>query len=108
MTPHSDSINRGYVGATASITKRISWGAVFAGAVLALVIQLSLSLLGLGVGLGTIDPLQEQNPMSGIGIGAGIWWLVSSLASIYIGATVAGRLAGMPRRTDGLLHGLLT
>lgn len=88
--------------------KRISWGAVLAGAVLALVIQLSLSLLGLGIGLGTIDPLQEQNPMSGIGIGAGIWWLVSSLASMYVGATVASRLAGIPRRTDGLLHGLLT
>ena len=97
-----------YPTAALPLTKRISWGAVFAGAVLALVIQLSLSLLGLGIGLGTIDPLQEQNPMSGIGIGAGIWWLVSSLASMYVGATVASRLAGIPRRTDGLLHGLLT
>ncbi|MDB5267958.1 MAG: hypothetical protein JWP58_998 [Hymenobacter sp.] len=94
--------------AAAPLAKRISWGAVLAGAVLALVIQLSLSLLGLGIGLGTIDPLQEQNPMAGIGIGAGSWWLVSSLASIYVGATVASRLAGIPRRTDGLLHGLLT
>ncbi|GAB3737011.1 hypothetical protein GCM10027594_17870 [Hymenobacter agri] len=97
-----------YAAAPLPIVKRISWGAVFAGAVLALVIQLSLSLLGLGIGLGTIDPLEEQNPMSGIGIGAGIWWLLSSLASIYVGATVASRLAGIPRRTDGLLHGLLT
>ena len=94
--------------AAVPFAKRISWGAVLAGAVLALVIQLSLSLLGLGIGLGTIDPLQEQNPMAGVGIGAGIWWLLSSLASIYIGATVASRLAGIPRRTDGLLHGLLT
>lgn len=88
--------------------KRISWGAVFAGALLAIVLQLALSLLGLGIGLGTIDPLQEQNPMAGIGIGAAIWWLVTMLASLYLGATVASRLAGMPRPTDGLLHGLLT
>lgn len=88
--------------------RRISWGAVFAGTVLALVLQLSLSLLGLGIGLGTIDPLQEQNPMSGIGTGAIIWWVVSMLVSLYLGATVASRLAGMPRPTDGLLHGLLT
>ncbi|UYZ65023.1 phage holin family protein [Hymenobacter weizhouensis] len=88
--------------------RRISWGAVFAGAVLALVLQLALSLLGLGIGLGTIDPLEEQNPMAGIGIGAAIWWVVSMLISLYIGGSVAGRLAGMPRRTDGLLHGLLT
>jgi len=89
-------------------TKRISWGAIFAGAVLALVIQLALSLLGLGIGLGTIDPLTEQNPMAGIGVGAAIWWVVSMLVSLYLGATVASRLAGMPRPTDGMLHGLLT
>jgi hypothetical protein len=88
--------------------KRISWGAIFAGALLAIVLQLALSLLGLGVGLGTIDPLQEQNPMAGIGIGAAIWWIVTMLVSLYLGATVASRLAGMPRPTDGLLHGLLT
>ncbi len=90
------------------VGKRISWGAILAGAVLAIVLQLSLSLLGLGIGLGTIDPLQEQNPMAGIGVGAAIWWVVTMLGSLYLGATVASRLAGMPRPTDGLLHGLLT
>ena len=88
--------------------KRISWGAIFAGTVLAIVLQLALSLLGLGIGLGTIDPLTEQNPMSGIGIGAAIWWMVTMLGSLYLGATVASRLAGIPRPKDGLLHGLLT
>jgi hypothetical protein len=88
--------------ATSVATKRISWGAILAGAVLALVIQLALSLLGLGIGLGTIDPLTEQNPMAGIGVGAAIWWVVSMLASLYLGATVASRLA-MPRPTDGML-----
>ena len=63
--------------------KRISWGAIFAGTVLAIVLQLALSLLGLGIGLGTIDPLTEQNPMSGIGTGAAIWWIVTmSLAPL--------------------------
>jgi hypothetical protein len=94
--------------APAVAAKRISWGAILAGAVLALVIQLALSLLGLGIGLGTIDPLTEQNPMAGIGIGAAIWWVMSMLVSLYLGATVASRLAGMPRPTDGMLHGLLT
>ncbi|HEX8506201.1 MAG TPA: hypothetical protein VF630_12600 [Hymenobacter sp.] len=90
------------------VVKRISWGAIFAGALLALVIQLALSLLGLGVGLGTIDPMEEQNPLAGVGIGAIVWWVVSSLISLYLGASVASRLAGIPRPTDGMLHGLLT
>ena len=104
---YTDAVTPRPVGAT-PLVRRISWGAVLAGAVLALVIQLSLSLLGLGIGLGTIDPLQEQNPMAGIGVGAAIWWVASMLIFLYLGATVASRLAGMPRPLDGLLHGLLT
>jgi hypothetical protein len=91
-----------------SAIKRISWGAVLAGALLALVTQLTLGLLGLGIGLGSIDPMEEQNPMSGLGTGAAIWWGLSTLVALYLGGLVAGRLAGMPRRTDGLLHGLIT
>jgi hypothetical protein len=108
MTPHHDSHLHATAAPIAVATKRISWGAILAGTVLALVLQLALSLLGLGIGLGTIDPLTEQDPMAGIGIGAAIWWVVSMLVSLYLGASVAGRLAGMPRPTDGLLHGLLT
>lgn len=88
--------------------KRISWGAVFAGAMLALVIQLTLGLLGLGIGLSSVDPLEEQNPMSGFGTGAAIWWGLSTLVALFLGGMVASRLAGLPRRTDGLLHGLVT
>jgi len=99
---------RSHTVADAAPHKRISWGAVFAGALLALVTQLGLSLLGAGIGLSTIDPLEEQNPMSGIGTGAVIWYGISTLVALYVGGVVAGRLAGAPRRTDGLLHGLLS
>lgn len=89
--------------------RRISWGAVFAGAVLALAIQLLLSLLGLGIGLSTINPVTESgNPAEGLGMGAGFWWFFSGLASLYCGGWVAGRLSGIPRVTDSTLHGLLT
>ena len=91
-----------------SFRERISWGAVFAGALLALITQLALTILGAGIGLSTIDPLQESNPVNGLGIGAIIWYGISTLVSLYLGGTVAGRLAGVPRRTDGLLHGLLS
>ncbi len=94
--------------ADAAPHKRISWGAVFAGALLALVTQLALSLLGVGIGLSTIDPLQERNPMNGLGTGAIVWYALSTLVALYVGGMVAGRLAGAPRRVDGLLHGLLS
>lgn len=88
--------------------KRISWSAVFAGVLVVIVVQILLTLLGLGIGLSTIDPVTEQNPTSGLGTGSAIWYIVSSLLSLFIGGWVAGRLAVAPRLFDGILHGVLT
>ena len=86
---------------------RISWGAVFAGAVMALVAQLAFSLLGLGLGASAANPYSD-NPVGGLGFGAAVWTLLSVLISLFTGGYVAGRLAGMPRRQDSMLHGLVT
>jgi hypothetical protein len=88
--------------------KRISWSAVFAGVLVAIVTQMLLTLLGLGIGLGTIDPVEETNPVAGLGIGSAIWYMVSSLLSLFLGGWVAGRMASAPRLFDGVIHGVLT
>jgi hypothetical protein len=97
-----------YMAPVPGAIKRISWGAVFAGLVVALVLQLALSLLGFGIGVGTIEPMEEQNPMAGLGTGALIWWVVTMLLSLFAGGWVAGRLAGMPTTFDSILHGIIT
>lgn len=88
--------------------RRISWAAILAGVTITLVVQLALGILGLGIGASTINPLTEENPVAGIGIGAGIWFLVSALIALFAGGYVAGHMAGVLHRQDGLLHGLLT
>ena len=88
--------------------KRISWGAVVAGVVIAFVVMLTLSLLGLAIGFGAIDPTEEANPFSGLGTGAGIWWGLSTLIALFLGGWVAGRLAGVPKKFEAGIHGALT
>lgn len=89
--------------------KRITWGAIFAGLILALVIQLFFSLVGAGIGLSTIDPAQYDSPSaSSLGIGAIIWWTISSIIALFAGGWVAGHLATSSRRSDATLHGLVT
>lgn len=105
--PLVTSVSQPATAAVAAV-KRISWAAVFAGVVIVLVTQLLLSLLGLGIGASTINPTTEQDPASGLGIGAGIWVVVTSLVALFAGGWVAGRLAGIPRNTDSMLHGILT
>ncbi len=87
--------------------RRISWGAIIAGLIVSLVCQVLLSMLGVAIGAATIEPLSEQKPLEGMGTGAAIWWLVSGLISLFLGACVAGRLAGVPRKADGALHGVI-
>jgi hypothetical protein len=91
-----------------SAIRRISWGSVFAGLVVAVMISLVLALLGMAIGLGTVDPAQEANPFSGLGLGAALWWVVSSLIALFLGGWVAARMAGVPRGFDGAVHGVLT
>lgn len=88
--------------------KRISWSAVFAGVLVAIVTQMLLTLLGLGIGLSTIDPVTERNPTAGLGTGSAIWYIISSLLALFLGGWVAGRLASAPRLFDGIIHGVLT
>jgi len=88
--------------------QRVSWGAVFAGVTVALVTQLLLGVLGLAIGASTIDPLREADPVAGLGNGAGIWFAVTGLVSLFAGGWTAGHLAGIPRVTDSSLHGVLT
>lgn len=87
----------------------ISWGAVLAGGLVALTVQLVLTLLGLAIGFGTIDPAREPGAgLAGLGAGVAWWWILTSLVSLFFGGWVAGRMAGASRRTGGALHGLVT
>ena len=90
------------------LLKRVSWGAVFAGVTTAVIIQLLLTLLGVGIGAASIDPLQERAPGAGLGIGAGIWFFLTSLIAMYVGGRVAGQYSGAFSKKDRTLHGILT
>src|SRR4030095_14055815 len=68
---------------------RISWRALFAGAIIALAAQLVLTLIGTAVGLATLNPATGQNPSgTTLGIGAGIWLVISSLVSLFLGGYI--------------------
>jgi polyhydroxyalkanoate synthesis regulator phasin len=85
----------------------VSWGALFAGLVVALVVELLLSLLGLGIGLGSIKPATEQDSVSGLGIGAAIWLGISTLLALFTGGWVTAKLAGSVRGLNGVLHSIV-
>jgi hypothetical protein len=90
-----------------SLTRRVSWGAIFAGFFVTMVIQITLTLLGAAIGIASLEPFREPHSGQRMAITSGIWLLGSGLISIWIGACVAGRLCGGPQRADGLIHGIV-
>ncbi|MFC3125431.1 hypothetical protein ACFOD4_10190 [Pseudoroseomonas globiformis] len=90
-----------------SLRSRISWGAIIAGAVVAVTTGLMLNALGAGIGATTIDTAARETPAaSSFGIGAAVWMLISNLIGLALGGYVAARLSGTADNTDGTLHGL--
>ncbi len=84
-----------------------SWGAIFAGVVIVLAIEFVFGLLGLAIGLWSVNPT-ATGQMQTLGIGAMIWWLITTLISVFLGGWVAGRLAGESSAVDSSIHGIVT
>jgi hypothetical protein len=82
----------------------ISWGAVFAGVVTGIAVQVLLSALGMGIGGSVLNPTTQSNPMAGLGIGALVWLFVSQIVAYYASGWTAGRSSGM----NGVIHGMVT
>ena len=88
---------------------KVSWGAIFAGVVVALVVQVLLTMLGVGIGVATLDPGTGDNPSaSTFSISAGIWYVLAGIIAAFSGGYIAARMSGKTSATTGALHGLTT
>lgn len=88
---------------------RVSWSAVLAGVVVALVAQLLLNMFGVGIGAATLDPGTGDNPAaSTFSIVAAIWWTLSGIVASFCGGYAAGRLSGKPKEGTAGWHGIIS
>ncbi|MCO4753960.1 MAG: hypothetical protein KC478_05735 [Bacteriovoracaceae bacterium] len=85
---------------------RVSWGAIFAGLVLALAVQFMLGLLGTGIGLVSANPQDGMN-FSALGLGSIIWMALVFLVSLFVGGYVASRLSTNIKSFAGTINSLV-
>ena len=89
------------------LVNRVSWGAIFAGVVVGLVVQVLLTMLGVGIGVATLDPGAGDNPaVSTFSIATGLWYVLSGIIAAFAGGYIAARMSGKTVATTGALHGL--
>lgn len=79
--------------------RRVSWGAIFGGVLVALSIELVFLAFGLFIGFQFRGGAAEEWTIG--------WYLLSTFVSVFIGAWVAAKLSGNPSRANGMLHGLI-
>lgn len=89
---------------TPSLLNRVSWGAIFAGTVIGLGLLILLGMLGTAIGFRAIDP-QQSGAFDGVGVGAGIWWILTSILALAVGGYTAGHLSGIPEKRSATAHG---
>jgi hypothetical protein len=106
----TDTLGRSaMLDAGAHTHRRISWAAIFGGVIFVVALQLLLSMLGVGIGLSTVNVNAGTTPdASSLGIGTGLWWVLSSCLALFLGGYIAAWLAGIEISFDGMLHGLMT
>jgi hypothetical protein len=90
-----------------ALPPRVSWGAIMAGSVIAVMIGFMLNILGAAVGATAVDAVSRDTPSaSTFGIGAGVWLLAATLIGLAVGGYAAARLSGTADKTDAALHGV--
>lgn len=83
---------------------RVRWGPILAGIVVAIATQLVLSALGGAIGFSVGATGTEAGS---IGIGVGIWSIISLLISLFLGGWVTAATCGPMNKKTALLHGVI-
>lgn len=85
--------------------KKVSWGGIFGGVLVAVGVLVLLAALGMAVGISATDPGQTE--AATLGTGAGIWAAISLLAALFVGGMVSTRIGAISDRTTGFFEGVL-
>src|SRR5688500_7703040 len=85
--------------------KKVSWGGIFGGVLVAVGVLVLLAALGMAIGISAAEP--GQTDASTLGMGAGIWAALSLLAALFIGSMVSTRIGAISDRTTGFFEGVL-
>ncbi len=87
-----------------SVRSRVSWGAIAAGAMVALAVYFLLTLLGVALGLEVVSRGTGGNDLS---LGASIYAIVALLVAMFFGGWATSRLAVGETKLEAVLYGII-
>lgn len=85
------------------VRSRVGWGAIFAGAVVALALYLVLTLLGSAIGLMVSDNVESGT----MATGAAIWAIIATVGALFLGGFVTSQCTVGESKTEAVVHGVI-
>jgi hypothetical protein len=85
------------------VRSRVSWGAIFAGAVIALTAYLILTLLGSAIGLTVTDNVRGST----LGTGAAVWAILTTAVALFLGGWITSQCTVGENKTEAVVHGII-
>jgi hypothetical protein len=86
-----------------AVRSRVSWGAIAAGAMVALTFYVVLTLLGVALGI----EVAIRRSGAGLGAGAAIYSILALLLAMFFGGWATSRLAVGESKLEAVLYGLI-
>jgi len=86
-----------------SVRSRVSWGAIAAGAMVALSLYIFFTMLGVALGIEVAIRGADQN----LGTGAAIYSILALLIAMFFGGWATSRLAVGESKLEAVLYGLI-
>lgn len=85
------------------VASRVSWGAIFAGGVMALATFLLLTLLGGSIGLSIRDEVTTET----FGTSASIWAIASTIIALFVGGYITSQCTVGENAGESVVHGII-
>lgn len=85
------------------VQSRVSWGAIFAGAVVALATYFLLTLLGAAIGLAVGDDVRTNS----LGTGAAIWAILATALALFAGGWVVSQCVAGENKREAVIYGII-
>jgi hypothetical protein len=85
------------------VRSRVSWGAIIAGAVLALAVYLVLTLLGGAIGLTISDNVRTDS----LKTGGAIWAILATAIALFVGGWVTTQCTVGENKAEAVVHGVI-
>ena len=86
-----------------AVRSRVSWGAIAAGAMIALTIYVALTILGVALGI----EVAVRRSGADLGAGAAVYAILALLLAMFFGGWATSRLAVGESKLEAVLYGLI-